>query len=226
MDAFSKILEITNDERVAVGLEAKELLHKWLMLGMSRYVCRYGTLGDGHEKLTASQRYAQCYKEIWTRANEIMLQKANALEARADLIDAERDLKAASSESDKLRIEARILKATQRLTTCSVSMEDTLRQLDEFNKVRLELKAEVEAEYPQGLEQAEEENWKAVAAYRARLEVATAQPQNLRHVPLPTLEKAKLGMQLKNAEMLIAQSVENPEKLSGLLPKPISKETN
>lgn len=230
MTEFDKILEISNDERVSLGLEAKELMHKWLMLGMSRYVCRHGTLSEGHEKLTPAQQYAQCYKEIWARANEIMLQKANALEARADLLEAEEELSTASTEPNKMRAEAKVLRAKQRLTSCAVNMEDSMRQLDEFNKVRIELKDKVEAAYPMGLEQAEPENWATVARYRASIERATGQAQNLRHVPLDSQTKAEIGMRLHNGELLVHKSIEDPkglqEMIQPILQALISKESN
>ena len=210
MEEFNKILALSNDETVELASSFKELLHKELTLGMTRYVCRYGTLSDSFDKLTDSQRYYQSIREMYNRANEISMQKVASMEAQADLIDAEELLEKAETKSQKLRAEAKVLKAKNALRSSLVMIEDIMRQLDEFNKVRLELQDKVRAQYPEGIEQAESDNWKAVAKYKiARQNVG--HNEMLNHIPLPMEEKARLGVMYNKPELAfwMAQQKEN-----------------
>lgn len=216
MQDFDKILTLTADEKVELGRSFKELLNKELMLGMSRYQCRYGTLSDGHERITDAQRYYAAVKEMWVRACAVAEFKAEALEAQAELLDAQEHKDRCNQytkQSDKYRADARLMKAQNRLRGILVNIEDTMRQLDEFNRVRLELQDTVRAKYPEGIEQAELDNWKAVAQYRAFLENSTGQPQMLRHVPLPTEEKAALGVAFGKPELAAWQAVADSKQL-------------
>jgi hypothetical protein len=216
MHEFDKLIELTSDERVELGTSFKELLHKELCLGMTRYVCRYGTLSDGHEKLTDAQRYYQAIREMYNRAHEVQSQKAAAMEAQADLLDAEEDLARAINTPAKLRAEAAIMRAHGRLVTSLVTVEDILRQLDEFNKVRLELKKSVQAQYPEGIEQAEEDNWKAVMKYR-HLKRSLGYGPELTHVPLAPEVKAQLGFELGRPELTAWLAIQDEKKALQLI---------
>jgi hypothetical protein len=189
---FEKVLKLANDEKVIFGCNLKDLLHKKLTLGQTRYVCRYGTLSEGHEKITDSQRYFQAIKEMWYLANNMQTQKAHAMVAQADLMDAEEAVATLSKDgkpSDLIRAESALLMAQTKLTNALVTIEDQTRCLDEYNKIRLELEPIVEAQYPEGIEQAEHDNWRAVAQYRL-----TKNPMSqLDNIPLPALEKAQFG---------------------------------
>lgn len=216
MQEFDKILELTGDERVELGASFKELLHKELCLGMTRYVCRYGTLSDGHEKITDAQRYYQAIKEMYGRAHEIRSQRANAMEAQADLLDANDLVERAKTKQEKLRAEASQMRAHDRLVSSLVQVEDSLRQLDEFNKVRLELKASVQAQYPNGIEQAEEDNWVAVAKYRG-LKRKLGYPEQLNHVPLEPTKKAQLSIDMHAPEMGAWLALQDSDKFEKVL---------
>ena len=200
MNTFEKIIEIGKDDRIKLGSKMRELLHKELFPGMTRYVCRNGTLSDGFEKITPAQRYAQATKEIYIRSCEVKRLQSQAKINQAILIKAEKKLKInrllklIKIPVDTLTAEANVEIAQENLLGNLVSCEDTLRQLDEFSKVRKELQTEVLSKYPNGLEDAEEDNWKAVARYRAdmRLLGYDNQPQ---HVPLEMHEKAKIGLE-------------------------------
>ena len=207
---YDEIIKLAEDNKVQLGVSFKEGINKTLALGMTRYVCRYGALSDGHEKITAAQRYYQAIKEMWTIANSIESNKISAMESQADLIDAEVEFAHVESASNKLRAEAKVLRAKNKLTGHLVSIEDLTRQLDEFNKVRLELKNAVESKYPLGIEQAEEDNWKAVAQYRiARANMGYQEMLN--HVPLNPIEKAKMGIMLKRPDMTYWAAIGNQE---------------
>lgn len=215
MQEFDKIIELTKDSRVELGASFKELLHKELALGMTRYVCRNGTLSDGHEKITDAQRYYQAIKEMYTRACEMANYKVLAMEAQADLIDANDELVVANNggkASNILRAEAKVLRASNRLRDSLVNAEDLMRQLDEFNAVRLELKEKVQSQYPQGIEQAEKDNWEAVAKYRMAKKGLGYQEQ-VTHIPLDKESKARLGLRHGSPEMALWLAVSKEKEI-------------
>lgn len=189
---FKKLFEITGDSKVALADELKNLLHTELCMGMTRFVCRHGTLGDGFEKLTDSQKYYQAVKETYVRACELRRAKANAKKAYADYLEAKAEVANADNEIKKLRAESKLELAELSAMEQLVHAEDTLRQLDEFNKVRLELQESVRAQYPAGIEQAEPDNWKAVMQYRLNNVPAT-----LSSIPLPLEQKQKIGLEFQ-----------------------------
>lgn len=196
MSDFTKLIALTEDETVKFSIELPKELHKTLILGQSRYTCRYGTLSDGHEKITPAQRYFGAIREMYALSQNIQSQKAVALEAQADLMDEEAALRHASHESEKLRHEAGILRARMRLTGALVTVEDQMRMLDEYNRIRLELKDEVEAKYPEGIEQAEKDNWEAVYKYRMLKEKTPGLArERTDNIPLDPITKAALGLQ-------------------------------
>lgn len=209
---YDKILELAEDNKVKLGLEFRKEIGKSLALGMTRYVCINGTLSDGHEKITDAQRYYQSVKEMYGLSNEITNQKINAMEAQADLMDAQIEFENAHAKNldggaaRLLRAEAKILRAKSRLTNCLVSIEDSTRCLKAFNDVRLELKDKVEARYPEGIEQAEPDNWMAVAQYRA-LRQKSGHREMIQHVPLDPVTKAKLGMEADIPELVYWQAL-------------------
>lgn len=190
---YEKILELASDEKVELAKSFKDEINKTLALGMTRYVCRHGTLSEGHGKLTDSQIYYQSIKEMWGLSGSIESQKVISMRAQADLMDAEDKLSSAVKKSEILRAEADILDAKTKLTNALVTIQDQTRMLDEFNKVRLELKEKVEAQYPLGIEQAEPDNWKAVYKYKV-LQKRAGYQEILAHVPLPKKEKTELGL--------------------------------
>lgn len=194
MNALNKITKVVDSEEVQYGLNLHKDLHKKLCLGQTRWVCRYGTLSDGHEMITDAQRYFSAIKQIYYLALNIQSEKASAMEAEADWLDAQKLKEIAVTEADLLRAQAKALKAETRLTSCMVTVEDQLRQIDEFNKVRKELEPIVNEKYPEGIEQSEEDSWSAVFKYR------TLKSGNDRfdNVPLPPELKLKLGIEFKD----------------------------
>lgn len=200
MDDFNKILKLVDDERVSFGLNIpKNLLHKKLILGQSRYLCRYGTLSDGHEKITDAQKLYQAYRESYALACNISNQKVIALRAQADLIDATEKQNSAIKNSDKLRADADYMDANNRLISASITIEDQLRMLDEYCKIIKELEPSVDAKYPEGIEQAEFDNWMAVFHYR--MFKGDGKCDN---IPLPPEVKHNLGLRYNNNEALAA----------------------
>lgn len=212
MIEFQKAISITNDKKVKLAQEFKDVLNKELALGMTRFVCRNGTLSDGHEKITAAQRYYQSIKEMYTRGVEMVNLECLAMEYQADVLDAEKALGLAQEESAKLRAEAKLKRSKNQLINTLVNIEDTYRQLDEFDKVRLELKDEVTSKYPEGIEQAELDNWHAVAEYRASMK-HFGQNVSLNHIPLPIEDKAKFGFFNGIPEMMSWLVVNDKEKI-------------
>lgn len=213
MDIFKQIEGLTSDSRVELGQSMKELLNKELCLGMTRYVCRNGTLSDGHEKITPAQRYFQSIKEIWSISGSIKSTYSDSLIAQADLLDAKNMHE--KTESERLRKKAAELKANDKLLSCLVMIEDQMRQLDEFNKVRLELQEEVRAKYPLGIEQAEKDGWAAVAKYR-HLKRSIGYPEQMTHVPLDMETKARLGIEIGSPDLQLWMMTTDDKKLAEL----------
>lgn len=199
---LDKIRQIAESEEVKTGINFRELINKELMLGQSRHVCRYGTLSDGHDKITDSQRYYQSIKEMYGISNEMNLNLGRAMEAQADALEAQDALKKAPTEWEILRAKAKKLNAETRLDNLYVTLQDQSRMLDEYNKVRIELQSQVQAKYPEGIEQAEQDNWQAIGEYWAFKKQVGANPNPLTHLPLDAKSKARLGVETKNPELV------------------------
>lgn len=224
---YEKILKLSEDNKVELADSFKDLLHTHIVLGQTRWVCRYGTLSDGHEKVTEAQRYYAAHREMFKLRSSIMTTKANAMEIQADLLDAQAELEIASTQAQKLRANAKILKAKELLASALITIEDQLRMLDEYNKVRLELKDFVESKYPLGIEQAEKDNWNAVYEYRM-IKQLQGIPQQTDNIPLPPEMKAELGskymridsiapLMIKNNKSLTLKQLEQMENMENLL---------
>lgn len=217
MSDYQSLISLIEDERVKFGINLPKELHKTLVLGQTRWVCRHGTLSDGHEKLTSSQRYYQAIKEIYYLANNIQMQKVQAMRAQAALIEAETAMKKAATERDKLLTEADYLEAKTRLTSALVTVQDQLRMLDEYNQIRIELKDEVEAKYPHGIEQAEKDNWEAVAKYRLLKEKTPGLArERLDNIPLDPVTKAEIGNTYNRLDATAPLMIQDSAKASRL----------
>lgn len=212
MNPYDKILEISEHELIKLSNTFRQKLHTHLVLGQTRYVCRYGTLSDGHEKLTDAQRYYQAIKEMWALSGSIQTHKIEAKFSEADLLEGKEELEKAKSPAEKLRAEAKIERATLRVANYLTQAEDLLRQLDEYNKVRLELAPRVEAQYPEGIEQAEADNWKAVAYYR----YLKSEHERMDNVPMSPEDKARLGFQYHRRDMVAPLIVSDGKKAKDL----------
>jgi hypothetical protein len=191
MDILKQIDDMVNSTGVQFGLEIPKDLHTRLVIHQTRHVCRYGTLSDGFEKLTDAQRYYQAIRELYSLAQNIAQQQALAFGFQADILDAEEALASAQKESEKLRAKSQLFLARGRLQNALVIIKDQMRMVDEYNKIREELAPAVEAKYPGGIEQAEMDNWKAVYEYRK----LSGDFHNVANIPLPPVEKAKLGVE-------------------------------
>lgn len=199
---IEEVLKLTDSEHVELADSFKKLLHTELVFGMTKYVCRNGTLSDGHERITEAQIYYQALREAYNRAETMRDLKCAALEAHADHLDAVQLMDQAVTQQEKLRSEAKLIRATASIQRALVQAEDCKRQLDEFLSVVNELQDKVRLKYPGGIEQAEPDNWKAVAEYRASMQEITGVSQHLSHLPLPMKEKAELGLMLGKAELV------------------------
>jgi len=191
---IKKLLTIT-EGKPELAREMVDVLNTELCLGMTRYVCRYGTLGEGFDKLTDSQKYYQAIREIYGRANEISRLRSRAKKAYADYLEASEDLVVAGEDKiKKLRAEAALEEAELNCFELKVSAEDTLRQLDEFKKVADELQDKVRAQYPLGIEQAEPDNWRAIAAMNvSRMKMGMQPSIPFTALPLSDEDKFKVS---------------------------------
>lgn len=218
MNDLEKLSILIGDEKVQEGLDLPKIyLHKWLTLGQTKYVCEYGTLSDGHEKITAAQRYAQAIKEQYYLCQNISGQKALALEAQADILDSEATLDTAKTPQDTLRAQAKKLNAQARLSSALVTVEDQMRMLEVYVRIRNELGPIVEAQYPEGIEQAEEDNWIAVAEYRhAKDKTPGLAREIMSNLPLPPKLKAALGVVMGRPDMAAPLMVTKKKDISML----------
>lgn len=216
MDKFQQILKLTQDETVELAEGFRELVNKELFLGQTRYVCRYGTLSPGHMHISDADRYYQAIREMYNIGLAVKAQEADAMDAEADLIDAKDGLHLAQTRPEKLRAEARFMKAQMRMTSCLVSVQDQLRQLDEYNKIRLELQDQVRAQYPEGKEQAEADSWKKKYKFQAALRQSGQNTIPMHHLPLPKEDHARLGVETGCFETTAWEVMENEDQVKRL----------
>lgn len=217
---YQKILEITDGAPIELSDELSALLNKELCLGMTRHVCRYGTLGDGFEKYTPAQKYYQAVKECYVRSCELRRMRAQAKELAADLIDAQSHMDALGDMAAvqfKLRAESKLERAQLDLSSCLVNIQDTLRQFDEFKKVALELRDTVRAQYPEGIEQAEVDNWKTVMVSRIGLQKGV---EELKSIPLDFETKYLIGRETGRLDITMPIQLLEPERASRELAPP------
>jgi hypothetical protein len=224
MSEFNTIMKILDSEEVQNSKSVRDLIGTELYFGQSNWVCEYGTLSDGHEKITPSQRYYQSLKEIYAISNSLILSRADALEAQAELLDAEDFLKIAIStgiEKDLFKAEAKILRAKQKLMSAEDRVKDQLRILNAYQKVRKELENKVREKYPLGIEQAEQDNWIAVYEYRMLKEKTPGiSRQQTDNIPLSPIAKAQLGFKhgrLDSIAPLAITDRESCERLENII---------
>lgn len=234
---YAKLLEITEDGKVELGLRFKDLLHTHLVFGQTRYVCRNGTLSDGHEKVTDAQKYYAAIKEIFLLSQNVRSTRSQAKIAQAELIEAEMQYEKVTKpnpvrflsylfnprlkKADLLKAEARLEIVNEKLLNFLTQAEDQMRMIDEYHKIRMELHDKVEAKYPGGIEEAEQDNWEAVYKYRMMKEMAGIRTERTDNIPLPPEDKARLGLQYKRMDSIAPLAIANdkpftPDMLPGL----------
>jgi len=215
MNIYDKLLELTDSETIQLASEFRNSIGKELVLGQTRFMCRYGTLSDGHEKITDSQRYYQSIKEMHSLASNMRNMRAQAMINQAKIIRAQKKLDQATDLEDKLEAQGELAIAQENLFSNLVTVEDQTRMLDEYNKIRLELKPIVEAQYPEGIEQAEKDNWEAVLKHRINMK-RTGRNEFLTHVPMDKETKAKMALEHNMPELWSWMDVSDQEKMMEL----------
>lgn len=213
MSELQKTKELLSDHKIDESLNLRDLLNKEFCLGMTRYVCRFGTLGEGHEQVTDAQRYYQSIKEVYTRAVTLVQMRASLLDLEAELLEVEEMPE--GKKSQVLRKEAARMRAELKLKTTKIEIEDTFRQLDEFDKVRRELAPKVKQKYPHGIEQAEADNWKAIA----RLRQLKDPKSNLSNIPLSDQDRWDLADEIGRMDLKAIKLVREPESMKKLMEK-------
>lgn len=206
---FEKLVELANSKEVLEGVEMPRVhLHKWLVLGQTDYLCENGTLSDGHEKITEAQKYAQAIRELYYISLGIQEAESVAMRAQADLLEGEEELKKSKrwfgTRPQELRAQAKINQAKAQMLRCSVDAEDRGRMAKFYYKKIKELKPIVESKYPQGIEQAEADNWEAVARYKNLKDKTPGLGmgrERMDHVPLSPEHKARLGIEFGRPDM-------------------------
>jgi hypothetical protein len=212
---FDEILNLSNSTEVKLSKDFANELDTELYLGMSSYVIKNGTLSDGFECLDDTARYYQSKKEMWNIGASIREQEVIAMEAQAELLDAEEELKEAKIKSDILRARARIMRAENRLASALVTVKDSMRQLKAFNEVREELAPIVKAKY-KSIEEYEPERWKNILKYRIEKRRTGYYQENLVHVPLDPVEKARIGIEMNSPDATLYLKYKEKEALKHL----------
>lgn len=218
MSDYNRILELAESSQVKEGIELPKVhLHKWLVLGQTQYLCEYGTLSDGHEKITDAQKYSQAIKEAYYLSLNIQGTKAQAKLAQADVLDAEEELTSAKTPSQTLRAEGRLEMAQSKLVNYLINAEDQDRMLKYYLARAKQLQHSVEAQYPEGIEQAELDNWVAVAKYRSIKEkLPGVARERMDNVPLPPEIKAQLGIAYDRPDMVAPLMVAKENEIRSL----------
>lgn len=205
MSDLLEILKLTEDKKT-VGEELRELLRKDFVLGMTKWVCRYGTLGEGHEKeFSVGLIYPQACREAYSRAYEASRQGAMAKKAQARLMAAEHKRFVATNDFEALDAEADMELATIDLKQALDGAKDLVAQLDEFNAIRKELEPKFRELYPEGIEQAEKDNWETITKYK----IFTG--QDTKAMPLSLERKAELGVEYNIPGMMAGLAIKNME---------------
>lgn len=187
------------DQSLEIAKGFKEKIGKDFVLGQTRYMCRWGTLSDGHGHLGIF-RYPQALKEAYSIAQGIISNKAEMMKAEADLLDAESAKRKAWTKSSKLRAEANLMMAKNRIVSLKVTLGEQATMLDEYLSVAAELKPEWESRFPGGIEQAEAEHWETYGKYLLEKR-KHGYAQDVTHLPLDPIAKAKLGLKYSAPEL-------------------------
>jgi hypothetical protein len=183
---------------------------------MSKWVCRHGTLGEGHENgFDVGLVYPQALREIYNRLFEVSRHVANVKKSKAKLIRAQRALQGATNEADKLDAEANLELANLEMMSAYDCAVDLKAQLDEFQAVANELQDEFRKKYPEGLEQAQPIVWKKVLHYRLMTNI------DPKPIPLPQEQKANIGAESGRMDLIAAYAVSNPQGAALLQQKAI-----
>lgn len=202
----------------------KDLLNKKLVLGQTRWVCRYGTLGDGHEHLSDAQRYFQAIKEAYYIACSLKRLEATRLKIEADLLEAEILIECKESRVTQLRGASAKKLAELAMIENQVTEQDLTRMLDEYNKIIEELGPAVDAKYPEGIEQAEKDHWENVFKYRMVKSLDPRNRETVSNVPLPPEDKARLGSKYHRIDALAHLSVTDEPKYLQILESRFTKQ--
>ena len=211
MNIYDKLLELTASDTIQLAGEFRNSIGKELVLGQTRYMCRNGTLSAGHEIVSDSATYYQAIKEMHTLASNMRNMRAQAKINQAKIIRAQKKLDAAVELEDKLEAEGELAMAQEALFGNLSTCEDQTRMLDEYNKIRLELKPIIDAKYPEGIEQAEKDRWTAVLKHRIIQRQAGLQ-QHLTHVPMDKETAARIGYETGNVDLISWLQVSDPKK--------------
>lgn len=214
---FSEIVTLTRSKEVELGQEMQNLLDTELTLGMTRYQCKWGTLSDGHEHVTKAGRYYQSVRELWLRSNHMIQLEAKATKLKIrlgfwNLLHKLSKITMMPFVIDWIGADVKL--AENALLDALVAARELHKQMDEFNKVRLELQNEVRKKYPMGIEQAQPDIYKELARYRAKKRKLGYQNEQLTHVPLDPMSKAEVGVEVGAPDLFLFLEHQEPEMLS------------
>lgn len=210
MDFLETITEIKDRPNVQEGLNLLEEVNKKLVLGQTKYMCKHGTLSDGHDYYSNAQRYFQAIREAYRVSTNIHESYCAAMEAQANRIDAQEAWNVAKTPQECLRAEAKFKRAEAQLKELTLNVQNRIKMLEAYQEVIHELGPEMDERYPEGIEQAQEDLWsdlfvgKMLKDPKARID----------NIPLDPVTKAKLGLKWNrwdSAAQLVVQKLERGE---------------
>ena len=222
MSDFTTVKDISNSKEAVLSRGLEDLLNKELQFGMSSYVIKNGSLSDGFEFLDDPARFYQSMRMMYQIADSIEEQEIGAMEAEADLIDAKKLLSLSTCESETLRAEAKIKRARARLRNMRVQTIDLQRHLKAFCEVYEELAPIVRGKY-KNIEEYEPERWEKVLRFRIDKRNTGLYQENLCHVPLDPVTKAKIGIETGSKDATLYLKYKEQDALNQLANGDLSK---
>jgi len=193
---YDEILAIAGDDLVGLSQKFEDEWGKKLRIGHTDWVIEHDMLGEGHQKLIAPDRYFSGVRELWVRAKGMGDKEAQAMEAQADLLDGQEELKIAKKASDKLRAKAKIKRAECSLKSTLFSIKDTQKEMKCLYRLIRELEPEVKAKYDLDIDRAQPDIWKAKMRYHLHT------GGRINNIPLPDKERVQLATKAKRYDQL------------------------
>lgn len=200
MNLFDQIQKLVSRTPMELSEEMNTPDEKDIKLGMTRYEFREGSLSDGHMRILPEHIYYAAQREGYHFRKSIRSQLHTSKKAQADLIEAHERLEKAVTAAQRLRAEAEVGEATDKLHSALKTISETQELLAEADQVISRLKPMIREKYPEGIEQAMPVIWKGVARYQSMLR-RMGFSVNLAHIPMEKHEKARLGMQTKDGDL-------------------------
>jgi hypothetical protein len=199
---LEQVEQISASDLVTSSAEfANKHINKWLHIHQTKYVTLYGTLSDGHGRITAAQIYSGALREAYSTAQSIETCAINAKRAYAKMLKAQDQINKAENEWDKIQAECDLLEAEKAMEGQRLNAESLKYMLEAHTEVINKLGPSVTAQYS-SFEASEKDNWMQTAKYWND-EKKSGYIKQMQSLPLDPMSKAKLGIETHNPEMTL-----------------------